>query len=142
MCLKFPNKINLEKDLTVYKIFAVKSDSNVLCSPFYRNYVWKKNKVYSTNTNEPIITSVCYSLEDAVNYTIIEGNAFHSYMKLQDALNVKNLLNKNYTLTKDAFLIVCKCIIPKDSNFVYRGISSYVVSYASEKLKIIETVEL
>ena len=107
-----------------------------------RDYPYEMGVVHSTNTDSPQIK------ETDTKKPYITGNSFHSFKTLYGAKKfVKFFLKqKPFILPINSMaIIIVKCVIPSDSNFIYKGrfIESNfnLRSYASEKLKPIEIVK-
>lgn len=128
MCLHNAVRINTEKNIICYKLFW--KDGNTLYS-LYRNSPYKLNVTRSTRTKTPKL--YCLEFEGEKIYCIHES-AFHSFANYGD---IKEFKDKNY---KGSSVIV-KCIIPKNSEYIYEGTYAGVKSYASQKLKPIEIIE-
>jgi len=138
MCLTKANLIKPTKDLVCYKILRKGVVPNFFSSPYF-GYLYKlgllekKYPVKIPGYKNPF-----------TNETTIEGDAFHSFKTLQGAKRVKQYVNYS-----EDYVIV-KCIIPKDSTYIYEGIfviSSYskpvrkYVSYASQKIIPVSVIE-
>lgn len=136
MCLFGIKKLNKKKDITCYKVFYCVS--NGYSGFIVRDYPYEMGVVHSTNTVSPQIREYCN----------ITGDSFHSFKTLYGAKKfVKFFLkHKPFTLPINSIaIIIVKCVIPSDSNFVYKGIyletDFSLRSYASEKLKPVEIVK-
>lgn len=129
MCLTNIEKITPQEDIICYKLLRVdptECDSDML-SP-YQSKSWKIGRMESLKRNEPTVYSSGYK-----KY-IIRGGAYHSYKNIAD-IPVEFLLRSEF--------VVCKCIIPKSSKYVYSGYNNENKNskgYASQKLKPIEFV--
>ena len=102
-----------------------------------RDYPYEMGVVRSTNTDSPQIRQY-----------YITGNSFHSFKTLYGAKKMVKffLKQKPFMLPMNSIaIIIVKCIIPSDSNFIYKGrfieSSFNLRSYASEKLKPVEIVK-
>ena len=124
MCLSLPKLIlgTPEKDITVYKVFAIGRFG--LRSPYYP-YFWEFNKVHSTRLQKPYMDM----------YGNIQGCAFHSFANRVDADLERQKLERNTLYER---FVVCECVIPKDSLFIYEGTYNRSDGYASEKLQIVD----
>ena len=145
MCLYNPKQISLKKDLIAYKVITITND-NKLLSPYFNDFTWELNQMYSINTQTPDILQ-------KHDLKLIKGNAFHTFKNLKDAKEFRNHNNTiNYFHNKLNFgssqdikeYAVFKCIIPKSSNFVYEGFNGLppldTPSFASEKLILLEKI--
>jgi predicted small secreted protein len=127
MCLNNAVRIRQTKDIVCYKVLRIYKDS-VMFSPYYTAKSWKLGKTETLRRNAPDMTVY----EDGIRK--IHGGAYHSYINV-------NEIEKAYFI--DSRYAVCKCIIPKNSKYVYKGISSNgTQGYASQKLKPIEILKL
>lgn len=140
MCLFGIKKLNKKKDITCYKVlYAVPNSSGGFSMlSLIKDYPYEMGVVHSTNTDSPQIREYCN----------ITGDSFHSFKTLYGAKKfVKFFLkHKPFTLPINSIaIIIVKCVIPSDSNFVYKGIyletDFSLRSYASEKLKPVEIVK-
>lgn len=140
MCLFGIKKLNKKKDITCYKVlYAVPNGSGGLSMlSLIKDYPYEMGVVHSTNTDSPQIREYCN----------ITGNSFHSFKTLYGAKKMVKffLKHKPFTLPINSIaIIIVKCVIPSDSNFVYKGIyletDFSLRSYASEKLKPVEIVK-
>ena len=139
MCLYKIKKLNKKKDITCYKVLYCVSNGSGGFSilSIIKDYPYEMGIVHSTNTDSPQIRQY-----------YITGNSFHSFKTLYGAKKMVKcfLKQKPFTLPINSIaIIIVKCIIPSDSNFIYKGrfIESNfnLRSYASEKLKPIEIVK-
>lgn len=132
-------KLNKKKDITCYKVFYCSNGyGGFSILSIVRGYPYEMGVVHSTNTDSPQIREYCN----------ITGDSFHSFKTLYGAKKfVKFFLkHKPFTLPINSIaIIIVKCVIPSDSNFVYKGIyletDFSLRSYASEKLKPVEIVK-
>lgn len=150
MCLYYANKINLEEDLTVYKVFLEElrvfyTMKKTIISP-YTGFEWEIGKIYEIKKFEPKLKIIqTKTLKDAHFITTEEkqvyGDAFHSYATIEGAQTLYNTILNDYGLGKD--IAIYECVIPKNSHFVYTGhfVNCSDIEYASEKLKVIKKIE-
>ena len=134
MCLLNPKWIlDHTEDIVCYKVLHY--DTTLYPYPCYistqahrGNYVLGKTR--SLKNKKPVFKN---HLSSDIWY--IEGSALHSYAKLEDAVTDA----KNCGWME---VYVIKCIIPKTSAFVLKGIHGYYFAenYVSQKLKPIEPV--
>ena len=145
MCLYKIKKLNQKKDITCYKVlYAVSNGSGGFSIlSIIKDYPYEMGVVHSTNTDSPQIEYI-----DSTYEPYITGNSFHSFKTLYGAKKMVKFFLKQKPLTlpiNSIAIIVVKCAIPSDSNFVYEGrfIESNfnLRSYASEKLKPVEIVK-
>lgn len=145
MCLYKIKKLNKKKDITCYKVLYCVSNGSGGFSIFsiVIDYPYEMGVVHSTNTDSPQINYI-----DSTNEPYIRGNSFHSFKTLYGAKKMVKffLKHKPFTLpTNSIAIIIVKCVIPSDSNFIYKGkyleTDSNLRSYASEKLKPVEIVK-
>lgn len=145
MCLYKIKKLNKKKDITCYKVLYCVSNGSGGFSIFsiVIDYPYEMGVVHSTNTDSPQINYI-----DSTNEPYIRGNSFHSFKALYGAKKMVKffLKHKPFTLpTNSIAIIVVKCAIPSDSNFIYKGkyleTDFNLRSYASEKLKPVEIVK-
>ena len=131
MCLTNATKITPQEDIECYKVFKVNRkelDSDLL-SP-RQDKKWRLGRTEMLRRIEPI-----RYVNQLHQYTV-EGGAYHSYQTLNDVY-ADYFDNPGY--------VVCKCIIPKDSKYVYSGLNNRdeeSKGYASQKLKPIEFVHV
>lgn len=129
MCLTNIEKITPQEDIICYKLLRVdpnECDSD-MWSP-YQSKSWKIGRMESLKRNEPTLYSSGYK-----KYAIL-GGAYHSYQNITD-IPVEFLSRSEF--------VVCKCIIPKSSKYVYSGYNNENKNskgYASQKLKPVEFV--
>lgn len=121
MCLNKAVRIKPEEDIVCYKLFYKRDSDNTLYS-LYRRSPYKLNNTKNTCAENPKIYCSGFSYH-------IEGNALHSFANYEDAKKYKSKYHK---------AIIVKCIIPKNSKYIYEGVFSDVKSYASQKIKPIE----
>ena len=145
MCLYKIKKLNKKKGITCYKVlYAVPNGSGGLSMlSLIKDYPYEMGVVHSTNTNSPQIDYI-----ESTHEPYIRGNSLHSFKTLYGAKKMDKFFLKQKPLTlpiNSIAIIVVKCTIPSDSNFVYEGrfIESNfnLRSYASEKLKPVEIVK-
>ena len=145
MCLYKIKKLNKKKDITCYKVFYCVSNGSGGFSilSIVRDYPYEMSVVHSTNTDSPQIDYI-----DSTYEPYIRGNSLHSFKTLYGAKKMVKffLKHKPFTLpTNSIAIIIVKCVIPSDSNFIYKGIflekDFSLKSYASEKLKPVEIVK-
>lgn len=130
MCLYMPKKRDINEDIIAYKVLKI-GKNHKKTSPIYKTFIWKINKEYAINTNEPDIT-----LYD--EYLEINGNAFHTFKFLDDAKTALiSYKNRHNIFDKLQDMAIYECIIPQNTNFLYEGITgNNFQGYASEKLII------
>ena len=145
MCLYKIKKLNKKKDITCYKVlYGVPNGSGGFSMlSLIKDYPYEMGVVHSTNTDSPQIEYM-----DSTYEPYIRGNSLHSFKTLYGAKKMVKcfLKQKPFTLpTNSIAIIIVKCIIPSDSNFIYKGIflekDFSLRSYASEKLEPIEIVK-
>ena len=145
MCLYKIKKLNQKKDITCYKVlYAVSNGSGGFSIlSIIKDYPYEMGVVHSTNTDSPQIEYM-----DSTYEPYIRGNSLHSFKTLYGAKKMVKffLKHKPFTLpTNSIAIIIVKCTIPSDSNFIYKGIflekDFSLKSYASEKLEPIEIVK-
>ena len=145
MCLYKIKKLNQKKDITCYKVlYGVSNGSGGFSIlSIIKDYPYEMSVVHSTNTDSPQIDYIESTYEP-----YIRGNSLHSFKTLYGAKKMVKffLKHKPFTLpTNSIAIIIVKCIIPSDSNFIYKGIflekDFSLRSYASEKLEPIEIVK-
>ena len=110
MCLTNFEKITPQEDIICYKLFKIDPtacDSD-MWSPFHSKS-WKIEKMETLKRNAPTVYSSYYN---GCKKQIIQGGAYHSYQNIAD-IPVEFLLYPDF--------VVCKCIIPKSSKYVYSG---------------------
>ena len=134
MCLTNIEKITPQEDIICYKLFKINPTAcySDMWSPFHSKS-WKIEKMETLKRNKPTVYSSCYN---GCKKQIIEGGAYHSYQNIAD-IPVEFLLRPG--------IVVCKCIIPKSSKYVYSGYNNENKSskgYASQKLKPVEFVHV
>lgn len=145
MCLYRIKKLNKKKDITCYKVLYAVSNGygGFSMLSLIKDYPYEMGVVHSTNTDSPQINYI-----DSTYEPYIRGNSFHSFKTLYGAKKMVKffLKHKPFTLPINSIaIIIVKCIIPSDSNFIYKGkyleTDSNLRSYASEKLKPVEIVK-
>ena len=134
MCLTNIEKITPQEDIMCYKLFKIGPtvcDSD-MWSPFKSKH-WKIGKMETLKRNAPTVYSSYYN---GCKKNMIHEGAYHSYQNIAD-IPVEFLLRPE--------IVVCKCIIPKSSKYVYSGYNNENKSskgYASQKLKPVELVHI
>lgn len=132
MCLSKAERIKLEKDLVVYKVFR-DTREGYYTSPFVGTS-WNVGEQKSVDAPWP-------SFLDEEK-TRIGGHAFHSFQRRESAWMLAEL--RSYLFPSDKY-IVAKCIIPKDTPYVFKGYSEVNFDiedgYASHDLKFVEILE-
>ena len=134
MCLTNIEKITPQEDIVCYKLFMINPrvcDSD-MWSPFKSKH-WKIGRMETLKRNKPTVYSSYYNGQKKHK---IQGGAYHSYQNIAD-IPVEFLLRPE--------IVVCKCIIPKSSKYVYSGCnngSKNSKGYASQKLKPVEIVHV
>ena len=130
MCLWHAVRIKSEEDIICYKLFYKRDSNNILYS-LYRRSVYELNHIKNTRAENPQI--YCSEFLGVKTYHI-EGSALHSFANYEDAKKYKKECKYHKA-------IIVKCIIPKNSKYIYEGVFSDVKSYASQKLKPIEIIQ-
>lgn len=130
MCLRHPNKIEIDKDTICYKV-VTKKLTGELVSPYMASK-YPLGKTKKLQRSEPI-----FKWDNFHDYEIIEGGAYHTFKKYKDA--------KKYAIADGWNGVVIQCIIPKNTKFIYEGwYDTYVgmfPSYASEKVKPVKIMK-
>ena len=121
-----------KEDIVCYKYYGVLKECGrtKLMSPYRGAPAPDLNEVAHTDLDE---TSKVFCRGNT-NYNIVD-KGFHSFKNFDD---IKEELTY---IGEMADIIVFKCIIPKGSKF-YLGIFKYFLSYCSDQIKLINTVEL
>ena len=145
MCLWYPNKIEPDKPITVYKVFEVEDgpDGQVYHSPYnkYANHsTWKVGVMNELVEYKGILDTWSPVTGDNIYAPYCVGyGAFHSYAELKSAFNVANDFAESFKCKK---YVVGECLIPVDSEYVYEGIDGRQrKSYASQKLMLLSIVD-
>lgn len=132
MCLDNAIRINPENDIVCYKLFykCPFAKDNNLYSVFQQS-PYKLNNTKSTRVKQPKV--YCSEYGGKKTYQIHQS-ALHSFANYGDTVDYKE---------KSVFKGACivKCIIPKNSEYVYFGVFDNKKSYASQKLKPVEIIE-
>ena len=145
MCLYKIKKLNKKKDITCYKVlYAVPNGSGGLSMlSLIKDYPYEMGVVHSTNTDSPQISHI-----ESTHEPYIRGNSLHSFKTLYGAKKMVKffLKQKPFMLPMNSIaIIIVKCVIPSDSNFIYKGRfldkDFNLRSYASEKLEPVEIVK-
>ena len=145
MCLYKIKNLNKKKDITCYKVFYCVSNGygGFSMLSIVRDYPYEMGVVHSTNVDFPQINYIGSTYEP-----YIRGNSLHSFKTLYGAKKMVKffLKQKPFMLPMNSIaIIIVKCAIPSDSNFIYKGRfldkDFNLRSYASEKLKPIEIVK-
>ena len=128
-----------EKDLTVFKTFIKNGDW--LISPFH-HYTWSVGETHETLFRHPI-----YRDAGEDRKQLLHG-CFHSYEYVTDArLLGEDIVQTAHDAGRPLEVAVCRCTIPKRSEFVYRAVCTNwrrreAPAYASEQLKVEEILEV
>lgn len=119
-----------KEDIVCYKYYGVLKECGrtKLMSSYRGAPAPDLNEVAHTDLDE---TSKVFYWEDK-KYNIVD-KGFHSFKNLDDI--------KEELIFRDMDFVAFKCIIPKGSKF-YLGIFKYFLSYCSDQIKLINTVEL
>lgn len=132
MCLSQARLINPEKEITCYKLCKeteTLTGDKCYVSP-YMGYIYELGKL-ATNGGK-----YAQGYVDTDGTLLVTRNAFHTFKTLKGAQSVKKKQLPN--------CVIVKCIIPKESTFVYEGVYNFFsryVSYASQQLLPISVVE-
>lgn len=135
MCLTNIEKITPQEDIVCYKVLVIDPkvcNSDDMCSLYY-SQSWKIGRVETLKRNKPTVYSSYYSGHKT---NVIREGAYHSY---------KNITDIPVEFLSCPDIVVCKCIIPKSSKYIYSGYNNYNINskgYASEKLKPVEFVHI
>ena len=155
MCLHYSKLITPEEDITVYKVLvkqtyhyrpetpyevlAKEPYLNTLETPPYTVFFspyhgaeWEIGVRKKATRNEEFKATL---LECALSTGLVSCGAFHSFRDKCDAQNEACYLKG---ITSDD-LVIAKCIIPKDSFYVFEGYYSNNACYASSDLIVEET---
>lgn len=133
MCLINAKKITTQEDIVCYKILRVNPNEldSDMWSPYFKHKIWKIGRTETLKRDEPDI--FYYGDYDEKKISVGSG-AYHSYQNIHN-MPVEFFLRSEY--------VVCKCIIPKSSKYIYKGfVNGNGIGYASQKLKPIEFVHV
>ena len=145
MCLYKIKKLNKKKDITCYKVLYAASNGSGGFSmlSIIKDYQYEIGVVHSTNVDSPQIDYI-----ESTHEPYIRGNSLHSFKTLYGAKKMVKffLKQKPFMLPMNSMaIIIVKCVIPSDSNFIYKGRfldkDFNLRSYASEKLEPVEIVK-
>ena len=165
MCLVNPEKIEIGKDRTCYKVVkpqiyfkfigGKKTFAPSVYSPL-NPYRWDRGKEQHTGTERAIIWPVSEPASvaaygSALNVkSVINHSAFHSYKTIEGAVNLMKRFLEEDGRPLNEFLkryAIAEFKIPVSSRFVYEGFHTYdnQVSegegYASEGLTYVKTIK-
>jgi hypothetical protein len=131
MCLVRAKLITPEEDIVCYKFLKVEGDKYL--SPYqYREY--KLGRTLSLKRNNlPLVADI------HGRTPMIYKGAFHSIKLLKVAKEYAKS-SSDWSTGQKYDMIVMKCIIPKNSNYVYKGIFNGSQGFASQKIKPVEIV--
>ena len=140
MCTISKGIIYPVRDLICFKVMFQNEDGT-LASPYHR-MDWKVGKTERTYATSP---------RSQITYagTVFLGESFHTFQYVKDAVSTKHDLEMcgGYAYdVKSVKVVVCKCTIPKDCQFIYEGEqpdwSGHVAPcYVSEALTIDEIID-
>ena len=140
MCLEKAIQIKPEKDIICYKICVFAE--NRFFSPFYY-FPYLLGKVEKIGKMGPEIYS-SYSADSEM--VAIQGDSFHSFKTLRGAKGALEIIKKKSGTSTTTNYVILKCVIPKDSKYVYEGLyypdtdNKKYVSYASQQIMQIEAL--
>ena len=140
MCL---NNVKIEKqegEVICYKVL-VKGPMGELHSPYYGETVWE---IGETKTAECLPFDKGNIVDD---FRTIHSGAFHSFKNEEDAITYYH--SDLYVVSRHDVRIA-KCVIPTDNGYLFSGDvfiddksdDAAVSGYASEKLKVVEIIDL
>lgn len=129
MCLVDVKRIKNEEDIICYKVLYYDNITSNFYSPYFTRKKWIIGRTESLKDRTlPIVKDLHF------NRNVIQEGAYHSYKNLNDAIrSIKHISGR----------VVVKCVIPKNSKYVYEGVNGIVGAsegYASQKLKPLEIV--
>lgn len=140
MCLSSPKKIIQSNDITCYKVFFKYNDSslfkkllnyllfhNKILISYFRGSKYKLGELMKINCISPTF-----------NYKgNVEGDAIHSFVTLEDAVDFLNITHSTHTNYKKFIPCIVKCKIPENNIFLYKGVFTLFddyPAYASQSL--------
>ena len=135
MCLTNIEKITPQEDIVCYKVLVIDPkvcNPDDMCSLCHSQF-WKIGRMEALKRNKLTVYSTYYR---GHKINVIREGAYHSY---------KNIIDIPLESLSCSDFVVCKCIIPKSSNYVYSGYNNYDSNskgYASEKLKPVEIMHI
>ena len=116
MCLEKAIQIKPEKDIICYKICVFAE--NRFFSPFYY-FPYLLGKVEKIGKMKPAIYFDYLANSDMVT---IDGDSFHSFKTLRGAKGMLEILKKKSGTSTTTNYVILKCVIPKDSKYIYEGL--------------------
>ena len=144
MCLTISKNnlkpITAEQNIVCYKVLRKFPNRDTLEAPLYI-FKYCFGMIYATPEDYFEDADICDDGECLVEY------GFHSFVRLEDAVNFKCLLNKAFKPDKKNYdYVVVKCTIPNASRY-YKGKqkfnrneSDFPDGYCSESIRIDEIV--
>ena len=148
MCLFGSKKLEAQKeDITCYKVLLRIFDG-FLISPYMHGMGWEPGRTYHADGGLDVRKQKNFIGEG--NSTNVFGGAFHTFKRKDDALKLASVILSRAlrdTVPMVKSVVVVRCTIPKDTKYVYEGITEtgmdlYPSSggYASESLSVDEVV--
>lgn len=125
MCLSEAKRIFPEKDITCYKVVYYYNDVGKMYSPFHSRKTWKLGQTSTLKQRTLPVIKAGRTIEDG---------AYHTFEKKCDAIRYSKCMYGGH-------IRVVKCVIPKSSKYVYRGIAQGYQCLASQKLKPVEILK-
>lgn len=147
MCLENAKIVTLDEDKVVYKVFIKKNDGTL-----YTLYQGKKYEL----SDGPIHDEFYGNDEKTVDNIIVNGHIikayktdegykvyagmFHSFADYGDAVYEADRQDLYWFYGEDSECVVVKCIIPKNTQLVMKGVFQhsceyrYCISYASSDI--------
>lgn len=129
MCLRLAVEIKHDEDIVCYKCLEISKPFIYPYAAFSPIFKTRWEFGVTKSIGMPKKAFICNQARKS-NPDRILGDAFHSFACFDDAYH--------YALYHG--LSVFKCIIPKDTNYVFKGFQMAhdvsVVGYASEKLRV------
>jgi hypothetical protein len=130
MCLKVNGKPKFKKvgkDIKCYKV--IRDHGNNIYSAPYHMMLVTLGKEYKTGAEKMDFT---YSKEK--NQTIVRGDAFHSFLKKEDAAALATELSKTIRYDDNFTYKVVECSLGKENNAI-RGLFKEYESICSDTIK-------
>lgn len=154
MCLLNIKRIEPKGEITCYKILLkyVWKCGESYNSPCQRNHSWNFGYTYTVPSWELLgerMPHIYRYVNEEGNYQFIAGGAFHTIKNLEDAKKFLSMVREKYPMKDKGPIkgyVLAKCTIPKDSSFVFEGVTNIEgeykpESYASEKLCVDEIID-
>lgn len=150
MCLTKAKLIKTKNDIVCYKVLKLVSSStpNKFYSPIIGRDFHQIPYAYELNRTELQPSCIAPAIKSKKGVISVANGAFHSFKYERSAFNYAKRLSYDTFYASElngkmCQYVVVKCIIPKDSRYIYKGKISgeHMRGYASSAITPIEIVK-